>query len=194
MKRREMIKAVLVGGALSAIRPVLAAENDVGARVTPITGPDHPLAPRKTLVYGLGTTAARILGKSWDEGFIGDYWVMWAGIPNTTVEVDVDLWGTDLYPFYERNMSRLSMLTRLGDRGADLVAPTAEAWRNQVPVEVLLLDPCEGVNDCDTSLAEKQLATLEAIGGIELIRIGRSEDDAQRFLDIRSGWNPPEDV
>lgn len=194
MKRREMIKAVLVGGTLSAIRPVLAAENDVGARVTPVTGPDHPLAPRKTLVYGLGATAASILGKSTEEGFIGDYWVMWAGIPNTTVEVDVDLWGTDLYPFYERNMSRLSMLTRLGDRGADLVAPTAETWRNRVPVEVLLLEPCEGVNDCDSWLAEKQLATLEAIGGIELIRIGRSEDDAQRFLDIRSGWNPQEDV
>lgn len=192
MKRREMIKAALVGGLLGAARPVVAADRDLGIRTTPITGPDHPLAPKKMLVYGLGATAASILGRSSDEGFIGDYWVMWAGIPNTKEDVDVSLWGTELYPFWERNMSRLSLLTRLGDVGADLLAPTAIAWRDRVPVDVLLLEAEEGVPVSVIQRAKRQWAMLSALDGVELIKVGRSEEEAQRFLDIRSGWNPPE--
>lgn len=194
MKRREMIKAVLVGGALTALRPAGAAENEVGARITSITGPDHPFAPKKTLVYGLGETAAAIMRKSLDDDFIGDFWSMWAGIPNTAPEADVDLWGTDLYPFSERNMTTLSILTRLGDRGADLVAPTTLAWRDRVPVEVLFLDPEDEAAADVSGLAARQLETLSALRGVGLVRLGRTEADAIRFLEIRSGWNPPEDV
>lgn len=198
MQRREMIKAVLIGGLLGAIRPAGAAEVkaevQVGERVTPITGPDHPLAPKKTLVYGLGITAENILIKATDEGFIGDYWVMWAGVRNSTSETEVHLWETSLYPFAERNMSHLSILTRLGDRGADLVARIVVAWRDRVPVDVLLLDPELGASDSVTQLAARQSATLAALVGVELIRVGRSEEDAQRFLDIRSGWTPPESL
>lgn len=190
MKRREMIKAALIGGLFGVARPAVAAESDLDARTMPITGSDHPLAPKKTLVYGLGVTAASILGRLTDEGFTGDYWVMWAPVPNTKADVDVNLWGTELYPFREGNMSRLSLLTRLGDVGADLVAPTAIAWRDRVPVEVLLLESEDGVPMSVTLRAERQWATLSALEGVELLRVGRSEEDAQRFLDIRSGWNP----
>ncbi len=196
MRRREMIKAVLVGGMLAGLRPAGAPESEVGARVTSVTGPDHPFAPKKTLVYGLGETAAAIMRRSLDDDFIGDFWSMWAGIPNTAPEADVNLWGTDLYPFSERNMTTLSILTRLGDRGADLVAPIIVAWRDRVPVEVLFLDPDEEVADKGdlTGLAARQWATLSALRGVGLVRLGRTEEDAIRFLEIRSGWNPPEDV
>lgn len=192
MKRREMIKAAFLGGLFGAVRPAAAADSGLGLRTTPITGPDHPLAPRKTLVYGLGATASGILRRNTEEGFIGDYWVTWAGIPDTDAEVDVNLWGTDLYPFWERNMSRLSLLTRLGDVGADLVAPTAIAWRDRVPVDVLLLEAAEGASVSVMQRAKRQWATLSAMEGVEIVRVGRSEADGQRFLDIRSGWNPPE--
>lgn len=89
-------------------------------------------------------------------------------------------------------MSRLSLLTRLGDVGADLVAPTAIAWRDRVPVDVLLLEAEEGASVSVMQRAKRQWATLSALEGVELVRVGRSEADGQRFLDLRSGWNPPE--
>lgn len=184
MRRREMLKAVLAGGAWGLSVSTESAASARYERVTPITGPDHPFAPRKTLVYGLGVTAANIMRKALEDDFLHDDWAMWAGIPDDQSEQEVLRWGTDLYPFSERNMSCLSILARLGDRGADLVAPTILAWRNRVPVEVLLLGPANGAGE---RIARCQEDTLLVMAGYERVAVGHTEEEALRFLGIRSG-------
>lgn len=184
MRRREMLKAVLAGGIWGLSAATEAAGVGRFERVTPISGPDHPFAPRKTLVYGLGVTAANVMRKSLEEDFLHDDWAMWAGIPNDQSEQEVLRWGTDLYPFCERNMSRLSILARLGDRGADLITPTILAWRNRVPVEVWLLGPVNGAGE---QIARRQREALLAMAGYDRVAVGRTEEDALRFLGIRSG-------
>lgn len=194
MRRREMIKAGLAVGLLGTCRPDCAAEGRSCERVIPITGPDHPLASKKTLVYGLGETAANFLGSQCPEEYLSEYWLMFAGVRNGTPETEVMRWGTGLYPFHERNTSRLSILARLGDRGADLIVPTVIAWRERLPVEVFFLDIEASAEDATIQIARKQWAMLSALSGLELVRVGRSEDDAEMFFGLRSGWLSPEDA
>lgn len=195
MQRREFLMRTMIGAGLATrgytVTSAPAAPASAATPFTPVTGPDHPLAPRKTLVYGIGQTGSKILSDSVDE-FIGDYWMMWVAIPDGTPEGDVQKWGTDIHPFSERNMSRLCLLARLGDSGADLLPRIAAPWQGLVPVALLLLTPKDDASDDTRLRAARQMESLR--GFPDHVLLGNSEDGAQRYLDIRSGWIPPGDA
>lgn len=188
MRRRDLLKAALAGGALGAVASAESSELLPGGRVAPVIGPDHPLAPRKSLVYGLGITAQRILSRATEDGFIGDYWLMWAGVRNTDADYEVAAWNTDLYPFSERNTTRLLLLTRLGDAGADLVVPTALAWQHRVPVEILLLNPEPAADATAARCAGRQYPQIARLA--KVTRLGVQEESVQELLDIGLGGYP----
>lgn len=187
VNRRQLITMSLAGGLLGLCRPVESATGTIGERVTDASAPDHPFAQKKRLVYGLGISAARILRDATEEPANG-CWLMWAAIRNDCTDDDVLRWGTELYPFSERNVTRLEILTRLGDTGAGLVQPTLAAWRTRLPVEILLLEPEADADDATRQRAVRQWAQFG--GWPDLLRLGASESEAMRVLNTRAGWEP----
>lgn len=183
MNRRDLLRTTIAGGLAVTALPASANAALPHDRHCPVTGPDHPLAPKRELLYGLGETAAQFMDAAMAD-FHWDCWMLWAGIRNTTPDDEVPRWGTDLYPFSERNVSRLLILTRLGDAGAGLVAATLRDWAHRVPTEIILLAPHADV--AARQRAERQRMALA--GHSAAIRPERELDEVQRLLDIRSGY------
>lgn len=180
MHRRDLLKLALGGGLAAMATKGSCTMHDSPGRFTPVTGPDHPFAPCKPLVYGVGLTGEQILSRISDE-FYGDYWLMWAGVRNNDECCDVAKWGTDLYPFSERNISSLVLLSRLGDVGADLVVPTSLAWQHRVEVRAILLaaNPhADAKTLCRAARQQKEVGRLKTV-----TLLGHREEEVQAALD-----------
>lgn len=171
MDRREFLQGV-------SLTALAMAAGSASARVMDSSAtPPNSFGRRLPLIFCIGAAGCTVACALFDArgADIGNrYWSMWAPLPPDMDDIDAAEWCAETYPFSAANASHVYLVTRLGEKSGNLLAPVTVVWRERgVPVEILAVypDASASLETWDVAVSQLHAAKLSGASGMHRLDI-----------------------